>query len=171
MITFVAVVAVADNDVIGLDNGMVWEQRTDLRNLQKITIGKPVIMGRKSFDALGRKPLPGRPNIVLTRDANFSQGDIMVVHSPQAAIDAGAAMAAEMGVDEVSILGGAEVYELLMPWTDVIRLTEVHASPVGDVFFRVPSGDDFEEVSRRDYPAGPGDDHPFSFVELRRRPS
>lgn len=169
MTTFVAVVAAADNGVIGRDNGMVWHQKTDLKRLKALTIGKPVIMGRKSFDVLGCRPLPGRPNIILTRNTGFSHPDVMVAHTPEAAIEMGKRIAAELGVQEVSILGGAEVYQLLMPWTDVVQLTEVHANPEGDAFFCRPDGAVFEEVSRRDHPAGPGDDHPFSFVELRRR--
>lgn len=169
MIRFVAVVAAADNGVIGRDNGMVWHQKTDLKRLKTLTIGKPVIMGRKSFAALGDTPLPGRPNIVLTRQRGFAHPEVDIAHTPDDALARGRALAAALGVDEVAILGGAEVYRLLMPWTDAVQLTEVHAAPEGDVFFAKPDPAVFEEVAREDLPAGPGDDHPFSFVEYRRR--
>jgi dihydrofolate reductase len=169
MTTIVAVVAAADNGVIGRDKGMVWQQTTDLKRFKAITLGKPVIMGRKSFEALGCKPLPGRRNIILTRNRDLTHPQVEIVHTPEEALAVARRLAGEMDADEISILGGGEVYALMMPYTDIIQLTEVHAQPEGDAFFPKPDPAVFEEVWREDHPAGPGDDHPFSFVELRRR--
>ena len=161
------VVAVADNGVIGRDNGLPWRLRTDLARFKRLTMGKPMIMGRRNWDSIGR-PLPGRRTIVLTRDPRFRADGAELVHSWDEALSAGAASAREMGADEIIVAGGAEIYRLALPAVQRLRLTRVHAAPEGDVLFPDLKETEFVETFREDHPAGPDDDHPFTFIDLER---
>jgi dihydrofolate reductase len=164
----VIVVAVADNGVIGRDNRLIWRLKTDLRHFRSLTLGRPLIMGRKTFDSIG-KPLPGRETIVLTRDDSFRPDGVQVAHSLGEALDKGHAWAAANGADSVVIAGGAHVYREAMPFADAIRLTRVHASPEGDASFEGPESGAFREIRREEHPAGPDDEHAFAFVDYERR--
>jgi diamine N-acetyltransferase len=165
----VAVVAAAENGVIGRDNGLVWRLSTDLQRFKALTMGKPMIVGRRTYAAIGR-PLPGRTMVVLTRDPGFpAPAGGHVVHTPEEAVRLARRIAAETGAGEVIVGGGAEVYRLLMPQTQRVHLTLVHARPQGDALFDPLDPAVFEEVSREDHPAGPRDEHPFTFVEAVRR--
>ncbi|WP_298966584.1 dihydrofolate reductase [uncultured Methylobacterium sp.] len=154
------IVAVAENGVIGRDNALIWRLRSDLRRFRSLTMGKPIIMGRRTWDSIGR-PLPGRRIIVMTRDRAWTAPDVAAVAGwDEAVTEAGA-------VPEVMVAGGAEIYRLALPHADRIHLTRVLAAPAGDaVFPEIP--DDFREVSREIHPAGPDDEHGFEFVTLRR---
>jgi dihydrofolate reductase len=161
------VVAVADNGVIGRDNDLPWRLRTDLARFKQVTIGKPLIMGRRNWDSIGR-PLPGRRTIVLTREPGFRAEGAAIAHSWGDAVATAQAAARDMGADEIIVAGGAEVYRIALPYAQRIRLTRVHASPPGDVLFPPFAENDFVERLREDHPAGERDEHPFTFIDLER---
>lgn len=122
------IVAAADNGVIGRDNGLPWHLPDDLRRFKRLTMGKPVLMGRKTHDSIG-KPLPGRHNIVVTRDPNYRAEGVTVVHDPAGAL------AAAAGAEEVMVIGGAELFRVFRPLAGRIHLTRVHGDIAGDVFW------------------------------------
>src|SRR3712207_1658625 len=128
------VAAVAENGVIGRDNKLIWRLRTDLRRFRDLTWGKPMIMGRKTFDSIG-KALPGRRTVMLTRDRGFSAEGVDVAHGWDEAVRRAGALADEMGAAEISVVGGAEIYALALPAARRLHLTLVHASPEGDAVF------------------------------------
>lgn len=164
----ILVVAVADNGVIGRDNQLLWRLRTDLKRFRSLTLGKPMIMGRKTFQSIG-KPLPGRETIVLTRDAGFSAEGVHVAGSWEKALAQGNVLAEGMGADAVAVVGGAEIYALALPQVQKIYLTEVHAAPEGDALFPSYDRSGFRETGRSEHPKGPDDEHPFTFIDLERR--
>lgn len=158
----VLVVAAADNAVIGRKGQMPWHLPADLRRFKRLTLGKPVVMGRKTFESIGR-PLPGRRNIVITRSPDWrAQGVTVVPGLPEALAEAGA---------EVMVIGGAEIYALARPLAARIELTRIHLSPEGgDAFFPAPEPEIWREVAREDHPAqGSAPAHSFlSFVRNSR---
>jgi dihydrofolate reductase len=161
------VVAVAKNGVIGRDGDLPWRLSSDMKRFKAATMGKPVLMGRKTWDSLPRKPLPGRHNLILTRDADFRADDAWVYTDLAAMIAAGRAMAQEAGVGEVCVIGGAHVFSAVMPQADRIVMTEVNLEPQGDAWL------DFDltqwrEVSRESVAAGPNDDADFVVKVLER---
>jgi dihydrofolate reductase len=153
MITFY--LARATNGVIGRDGQLPWRIPADLKRFKALTMGTPMVMGRKTFESFP-SPLPGRRHIVLTR-SNWSAQGAEVVHSVDDAL--------EMAGDEVAVIGGAEVFALLLPRADRIELTEVHAEPDGDA--TVPAFDGWQEVAREDHPAE-AERPAYSFVTLTR---
>lgn len=155
MITFI--LARADNGVIGRDGKMPWHLPADLKRFKALTTGKPMIMGRKTFDSFPA-PLPGRRHIVLTRDRDWSTPGAEVVHSVEQALDIA-------GGNDVTVIGGAEIYALFLDRADRIHVTEVHAAPDGDTI--VPAFDGWREVARQDMP-DEGDRPAYSFVTLER---
>ncbi|TDR88110.1 dihydrofolate reductase [Enterovirga rhinocerotis] len=163
----VAVVAVAENGVIGRENDLPWRLRTDLRRFRAITMGKPLIIGRRNWDSIGR-PLPGRDIIVMTKRRDFAAEGVDVVHGWGEARRRAAEIAARTGAAEAIVGGGAEIYRLAMPEIDALRLTRVHARPEGDVHFPAYDERGFREVFREEHPAGPQDDHAFTFIDLVR---
>jgi dihydrofolate reductase len=165
----VIVAAIADNRVIGDDNRLIWRLKTDLRHFRGLTLGRPVLMGRKTFLSIG-KPLPGRETIVLTRDRDFSVDGVHVASSLADALALGQRLGVALGSDSVVVAGGADVYAQALPLADRLELTFVHSEPEGDALF--PDWDRalFEPVSRASHPRGPDDEHPFSFATFRRRP-
>ena len=164
----IIVVAVAENGVIGRDNQLLWRLKSDLRRFRDLTWGKPMIMGRKTYESIGR-PLPGRQTIVLTRDPAFSAEGVHVAHSFDEAEAIGRDLAAAMQADAVAVAGGAEIYALALPVAQRIYLTQVHASPEGDATFPAFDGKAFRELRRSDHPKGPDDEFPFTFIDLQRR--
>jgi len=120
------VVAAAENGVIGRDNALPWHLPDDLKHFKQVTLGKPVVMGRKTFESIG-KPLPGRQNIVVTRDANYQRPGITVVRSPEAALTAAS------DAPEIMVIGGAALFRDLLPRATRVHLTRVHSSVDGDV--------------------------------------
>jgi dihydrofolate reductase len=161
-----AVVAAADNGVIGRDGALPWHLPEDLRRFRKLTVGKPVVMGRRTFAAIGR-PLPGRHNIVLSRSPDFAAEGVTVAHSLAEAI-AAAGLDPRTRAETVCIIGGAEIYALAMPITTAIELTRVHAHVEGDAIFPGPDAAEWQEVGREEHPASgaaPG----FSFLRFERR--
>ncbi|MEQ9490601.1 MAG: dihydrofolate reductase [Alphaproteobacteria bacterium] len=130
----VHVVAVADNGVIGRDGGLPWHLSADLKHFKACTMGKPMIMGRKTYDSIGR-PLPGRTSIVVTRDPDYTADGATVVQSVEEALAMGRTIAQTSGVAEVAIAGGAEIYRQTLPICDRIELTRIHLSPDGDAVY------------------------------------
>ncbi|MFC3692085.1 dihydrofolate reductase [Chenggangzhangella methanolivorans] len=163
----VLVAAVASNGVIGRDNGLPWRLSSDLKRFKEVTIGKPLIVGRKNHEAIGR-PLPGRETIVLTRDRAFKETGVHVAHDLADALGLAEAIAEEMGASEIICAGGGEIYELFMPKASRMRLTEVEAEVDGDVFFPKYDPARWRETFREEHQPGPKDDHAFTFRDLVR---
>ncbi len=156
------VVAVAANGVIGKDGGLPWRIPADLRWFKSVTMGKPVVMGRKTWDSLPRRPLPGRANVVVTRDAGWSA---------EGAIRAGsldAAVAAASGAPEIAVIGGATIYAEALPRADRLYWTEVHAAPEGDTLMPIFDRAAYLETFRESH-AAEGVAPAFDFVILDRR--
>jgi dihydrofolate reductase len=166
-ISLILVVAMAENGVIGRDNRLLWRIKTDMGRFRRLTMGKPMIMGRKTFQSIG-KPLPGRETIVLTRDEGFSAEGAHVVHTWEEAVAKGEELAVRAGADAVAVAGGAEIYALSLPHVQTLFLTEVHTAPEGDAVFPSFDRSQFREVKREDHSKGPDDEHAFTFIDLER---
>ncbi len=164
----VLVAAVAENDVIGANGGMPWRLKSDLAHFRALTMGKPIVMGRKTWQSLGR-PLPGRTSIVVTRDVHFIAPGALVVPSFEVALDAARKDAEARGTDEIMVIGGSDIFRAAMPLADRLEITHVHAVPEGDVKFPPIDPKIWREVSRRDHPAGPGDSASFTVSAYARR--
>lgn len=160
-------IAIAENGVIGRDNAMPWRLSSDLAYLKRMTMGKPILMGRKTWESFPRRPLPGRPNLVVTRDGDYDAPGAEVFSSVDEAVARAEALARELQVDEVMVLGGAQIYEALIARATRIYLTEVHASPEGDTRFAFDRSG-WREVSRERHQAGEKDSSDYSFVVLER---
>lgn len=155
--TLVFVLARADNGVIGVDGRLPWHLPADLRRFKAMTMGKPMVMGRKTFESFP-SPLPGRRHIVLTRDRGWSAPGAEVAHTPEDAL-------ALAGSGEVAVIGGAEIFALFLDRADRVELTEVHAAPAGDA--TVPPFDGWREIAREAH-AADGQRPGYSFVTLVR---
>jgi len=164
------VAAVAANGVIGRDNRLIWRLRTDLKRFRRLTIGKPVIMGRKTYESIGR-PLPDRVTLVLSRDPSFRPEGVVVFADLDEALEAARRIARESGQGEVMIAGGAELYALTLPMADRIYLTEVALEPEGDAFFPAFDRGAFEVMRRDSFPPSLDDEAAFTFLDLERRNS
>jgi dihydrofolate reductase len=161
------VVAVAENGVIGRGGSLPWRQPSDLRTFRRLTMGKPVIMGRRTYQSIG-KPLDGRDNIVVTRDASFAASGITAVPSLDAALQVARAGAHQRAVDEVMIIGGAEIYAASLPIADRIYLSRVHATVAGDTVFPALDPADWREVSREPIPPDPRDEYSATLLIFER---
>jgi dihydrofolate reductase len=156
------VVAVARNGVIGRDNQLPWRLSDDLKYFKQVTMGRPVIMGRRTWQSIG-KPLPGRKNIVITRDRGFEAPGCVVVHSlPEA-------WQAAEGADEACVIGGTTLFEETLPLADVIHLTEVEADVEGDTWFPPFDRSQWRETEVARHPADARNAYPFRIVRLERR--
>jgi dihydrofolate reductase len=164
----VLIAAVAENGVIGDRGAMPWRLKSDLRRLKAMTMGRPVVMGRKTFASIGR-PLPGRTNIVVTRDAAYRAAGAVVTTSFDAARTVATGDALRRLATEIAVIGGAEIYAQWMSSADRLEITEVHARPEGDTRFPAIDPADWEEVARARHPAGPDNSADFSYVTYRRR--
>ena len=168
MIDLVLVVARARNGVIGNDGAMPWHLPDDLRRFKRMTVGKPVIMGRKTFESIG-KPLPGRQNIVLTRDAGWRADGVTVAANLAEAV-AAAGLDPRARADGIMVIGGAQIYAEALPSATRIELTEIDAQPAGDTFLPAFDPARWREVARETHPAE-GDRPGFAFVTLVRAPA
>ena len=166
MISFV--VAVAQNGVIGRDNGLPWRLSSDLKRFKAVTMGKPIIMGRKTWDTLG-KPLPGRTNIVITRDPAFAVDGVIAVRSVDEALMIAGSHAAADKVDEICIIGGGEIYRQLMDRADRLHVTWVLANIEGDASFPPIDPKNWNEVFQEEFPAGEKDNYPTRYTIYERR--
>lgn len=162
------VAAVAENGVIGASGAMPWRLKSDMARFKALTLGKPVVMGRKTFISI-RRPLPGRTNIVVTRDASFRADGVVVTHSVEDAMAIATGDALRRFATEIAVIGGAEIYAQWMDRADRLEITEVHARPDGDIRFPPIDAGAWEEVARERKPAGPDDSADFSYVTYRRR--
>jgi len=156
----------ARNRVIGRNGDLPWQLPADLRHFKSVTMGKPIIMGRKTFESIGR-PLPGRKNIVVTRRANFISDGVLTSNNLTAAIALGKAIASEDNVDEIMVIGGGEIYAKALSDADRLYLTEVHADIDGDTFFPALDRGLWREKSRNSH-AADGDKPGFDFILLER---
>ena len=161
-------VARSRNGVIGRDGDLPWRLKTDLAHFRALTMGKPVIMGRKTWDSLPRRPLPGRTNIVITRDMSFEPKGAVVCHDFSEAVQIAREQAEEDGAEEVCVIGGAALFALALPKAKRIYLTEVDAEVEGDVYFPTFDESAWREVRREAYPAGADDQFGFVFRVLER---
>jgi dihydrofolate reductase len=166
----VIIVAVAENGVIGAGGAIPWRLKSDMQRLKALTVGRPVVMGRKTFASIGR-PLPRRTNIVVTRDANFRIPGAVVTTSSADARAVALGDALRRSAIEIAVIGGAEIYAQWMDYADRLEITEVHARPEGDTHFAAIDAACWEEVARVRNPAGPDDSADFSYVTYRRRKS
>lgn len=157
-----AVVAASDNNVIGKDGGLPWHVSSDLKLFKEITLGKPVIMGRRTWESLPRRPLPGRRNIVITRNSDYEAEGAELARSVDEALSLCA------GEDEVSIIGGGQVYAEAMVRTDRVYLTRIHMTVEGDTYLPEMPEDEWREVERREFEKGERDDAAFTLVVLDR---
>jgi len=162
-------IARSRNGVIGKDGGLPWRLKSDMAIFRAVTMGKPVIMGRKTWDSLPRKPLIGRTNIVLSRDGSFEPKQAVVCEEFAEAFAIAKEQAEEDGVEEVCVIGGASLFEMALPRARRLYLTEVDAEVEGDVVLSPIDESRWTEVRREAYPAGDGDDYPFTFRVLERR--
>ncbi len=162
------VLARAKNGVIGKDGALPWRLKSDLALFKATTLFKPVIMGRKTWDSLPRQPLPGRLNVVLSRDGFFEPEGALVCETFDEALQIAREQAADDGAEEVCVIGGAAVFEAAWPKARRLYITEVQAEVEGDVSFPAFDEGAWREVRREAHPAGPEDEYPFLFRVLER---
>lgn len=161
------VVAIAKNGVIGRDGALPWRLSSDMKRFKAATMGKPVLMGRKTWESLPKRPLPGRENLVLTRDGAYAAEGARIYSDVAAMLAAGRAIAQASGADEVCVIGGAQLYGAVLPQAERIVLTEVDLMPEGDARLDLDLSR-WREVSREAVPRGPNDDANFVVRVLER---
>ncbi len=164
----VLVAAIGENDVIGREGQLPWRLKSDLQHFRKVTLNRPVIMGRKTFESIG-KPLKDRTNIVLSRDLSRAAPGAILATSLDAALGYARGDAETRGVDEIMVIGGSDVFEASIPLADRLEITHVHAAPDGDVLFPPIDPALWREVSRIEHRAGPRDDAGFAEAVYLRR--
>jgi dihydrofolate reductase len=163
----VLVAAVADNGVIGRDNAMPWRLSSDLKRFKALTVGKPVVMGRKTYLSIGR-PLPGRTNIVVSRNAEFAAPGVVTAGGLETALAVARGDALRRGTDEIIVIGGTEVFLQAMPLAERLEITHVHCAPAGDTLFPPIDREQWHEIARSEHEAGTRDDAPFAYVTYVR---
>ena len=168
MTEIVLVAAVAENGVIGRDNKLPWRIKSDLQYFKSLTVGRPVVMGRKTYESIG-KPLPDRTNIVVTRDKTFSAPGTVTASDVEGALKLAREDAERRSADSIAVIGGTEIFRQTMPMADRLALTVVHGTPEGDVFFPPIDPAQWKEIERRPQSRGPQDDCDFTFVTYVRR--
>ncbi|MGD9858942.1 MAG: dihydrofolate reductase [Marinobacterium sp.] len=163
------IAAQSQNRVIGNNNKLPWYLPEDLKYFKRVTLGKPIIMGRKTFESIGR-PLPGRTNIIITRNPDWTHdgAGVRVVHSLQQAIELAESLALVNGFEESLVIGGAEIYELALPQADRLYLTQVHAEVQGDAHFPPLDPSQWQEMAREDFSAIEPNPYDYSFIVLDR---
>lgn len=161
------IVAQAENRVIGTNNKLPWRLPEDLRYFKQVTMSKPIIMGRKTYESIGR-PLPGRTNIVISRQSDFAPDGVRVVTSLEAAMELAESICVIDGAEEVMVIGGAQIYEQALTIADRLYLTQVHASVEGDAWFPAIADEQWREVGREDFTAKEPNPYDYSFIVLDR---
>lgn len=165
-------VAIAGNGVIGSENGLPWKLSSDLKRFKADTMGKPIVMGRKTWESFPRRPLPGRLNIVLTRDKNFEAEGAEIVGSLKEALTLASARSAELdGADEICVIGGGEVYRQALSVADRLYVTHVLADVDGDTTFPPIDMNIWKLTHSEDHPAGEKDSHATRYAVYERRES
>jgi dihydrofolate reductase len=167
----VFVIAVAENGVIGQGNAIPWRLKSDMQRFKALTMGKPIVMGRKTFESFPRRPLPGRTNIVITRNAEYQAAGAVVTTSFDQARDVALGDALRRLATEIAVIGGAEIYAQWMGVADRLEITEVHARPEGDTVLPAIDAAEWDEVARVRHSAGPDDSADFSYVTYKRHRS
>jgi len=162
------VVAIAENGVIGRNGGLPWRLSSDLKKFRRLTMGKPLIMGRRTFQSL-KTPLDGRDNIVVTRDERFRAEGAIVEGDFEAALAHARRCAEARGVGEIMVIGGAEIFKSALPLAGRIYKTEVHGRPEGDAVFPQIDWGQWKELSREALAKGPHDDFQSTFIVLERK--
>ncbi len=164
----VLIAAVAANGVIGRDNRLLWRLKSDLKRFRALTLGKCVIMGRKTYDSIG-KPLPGRQTVVVTRDRAFEVPGVLSAHSPEEAVKVADIHSGRLGASDIMVAGGGQIYAALIGRAQRLEITAVALSPGGDAFFPAIDPADWRETRRESHRKGPDDEADFSFVTYLRR--
>jgi len=162
-IKLVLVAAVAENGVIGQGGGLPWRLKSDMQHFRAVTIGKPVVMGRKTFRSIG-KPLTGRTNIVVSRDPKFAAPGVLVAPSVEAALAAARGDAMRRGADAISVIGGADLYGQTIDRADRLVITHVHLQPDGETMFPPIESRVWKEAARTEHQPGPNDAAAFATV-------
>ncbi len=165
--TVVLVAAVAENGVIGRGGTLPWRLKSDMQHFRRLTIGRPVVMGRKTYESIG-KPLKDRTNIVITRDRRFAADGVVVANSLETAMDMAREDARQRGADSAAIIGGAGIFSDCLALADRLEITLVHAAPAGDTFFPPIDSKMWREIARVRQDAAPGDDADVSFITYER---
>ena len=163
----VLVAAVAENGVIGRGGTLPWRLKSDMQHFRRLTVGRPVVMGRKTYESIGR-PLKDRTNIVITRDRSFTADGVAVANSLETAMDMAREDARQRGADSIAIIGGAGIFRDGLAIADRLEITLVHAAPAGDTFFPSIDGKIWRETARMRQDAAPGDDADVSFITYER---
>lgn len=161
------IVAQSVNRVIGRENKMPWHLPEDLQYFKRVTMGNAIVMGRKTFESIGR-PLPGRTNIVVTRNADYQAAGVEVVHDLATALSRAEDLALINGNEELLVIGGSELYHQALPAAERLYLTQVHAEVEGDAFFPALDMHEWQEVGREDYAADERNPYAYSFLVLDR---
>ena len=165
------IVAMSRNRVIGRNNALPWYLPGDLRYFKQVTMGKPILMGRKTWESIGR-PLPGRMNVVISRDHQWqAPAGTVCEHSLADGFKRATAQAELEGGDEVMVIGGGEIYAAALPDIDRMYVTRVHAEIEGDAFFPEVNWEQWEEIGREDFSASDNNPYDYSFVVYQRLPS
>jgi dihydrofolate reductase len=167
-LALVLVAAIAENGVIGRAGGLPWRLKTDMRHFRGLTTGHPVVMGRRTYAAIG-KPLRDRTNIVVSRNAAFAAAGVAVAPNLAAALDVARGDALRRGVAAIMIAGGADLYAQTIGCAARLEITRVHASPQGDAVFAPIDPAQWRETARREYAAGPDDEAPFTTLTYERK--
>jgi len=163
------VAAIGRRGELGVSGGLVFRIKADMLHFRKATAGKPVLMGRKTWESLPKRPLPGRPNLIATRNLAFLAPDAFVFSSLPPAVAAGRAMAAKMGVTEVCVIGGAEIYKAALPLADRLVITDVEAEVEADAFFPAFDRSEWREVSAQRVEADADNEFSFTIRDLVRK--
>ncbi len=167
-VALVLVAAVADNGVIGRGGALPWRLKSDMQHFRGVTMGKPMVMGRKTYLSIG-KPLVGRTNIVVSRDQTFAAPGVLVTQCLEAALAAARGDALRRGAAEIAVIGGADIYAQTMSYADRLLITRVHLQPDGDTKFPAIDPNVWQEVERTEHRAGPDDEAGFSVLAYQRR--
>ena len=162
------IVALSENHVIGRNNKLPWYLPNDLKYFKQVTMGLPIVMGRKTFESIG-KPLPGRTNIVVTRNTEWAADGVRAAHSLEEAFELAESIAEIDGREELMIIGGDQIYQSALPLVDRMYLTEVHAHVDGDAYFPKFDPADWREVGREDFEAVEPNPYDYSFVVYDRK--
>ncbi|WP_159948268.1 dihydrofolate reductase [Rhizobium sp. 18065] len=168
-IDIVIIVAVSRNGVIGRDGDMPWKLSTDLKRFKALSMGKPLIMGRKTFESVGSKPLPGRPHVIVSRNSRIEMPGVETVASLDAALSRARALAEASGVNEVCVVGGGEIYRQALPYADILYVTHVETEIDGDTHFPEIDPAVFEQIEETVIPAGEKDNYATRYAIYRRR--
>lgn len=168
-IKIIIIVAVSENGVIGRDGDMPWRLSTDLKRFKALSMGKPLVMGRKTFESVGSKPLPARPHVIVSRSHSFDMPGVETVGSLEAALERATVLAEQSGVDEVCVVGGGEIYRQAIDLADVLHVTHVETVVDGDTTFPPVDPGTFECIAETRIPLGEKDNYPTRYAIYRRR--